>query len=143
MEMGIHMNFAPDADVNIESENPVIGFRAFGSDPSKVATQTAAFVEGMEETPVLSCIKHFPGHGDTKMDSHINLPTVNHTVAEFEKTDFPAFKSGITAGTSAVMVAHLKVPALDPSGTPSSLSEPVIQDYLRKKLKFRFLLRKI
>jgi len=139
MEMGIHMNFAPDADVNIESENPVIGFRAFGSDPSKVATQTAAFVEGMEETPVLSCIKHFPGHGDTKMDSHINLPTVNHTVAEFEKTDFPAFKSGITAGTSAVMVAHLKVPALDPSGTPSSLSEPVIQDYLRKKLKFNGL----
>jgi beta-glucosidase-like glycosyl hydrolase/CubicO group peptidase (beta-lactamase class C family) len=139
MEMGIHMNFAPDADVNVENENPVIGFRAFGSDPAKVAAQTAAFVEGMEETPVLSCIKHFPGHGDTKMDSHIGLPTVAHSVAEFDKIDFPAFKQGITAGTSAVMVAHLKVPALDPSGTPSSLSEPVIKDYLRKKLKFNGL----
>lgn len=140
MAMGIHLNFAPDADVNVESENPVIGFRSFGSDPQKVAAQTAAFVEGMEETPVLSCIKHFPGHGDTKMDSHVDLPTVEHTVAEFEKIDFPAFKSGITAGTSAIMAAHLKVPALDPSGTPSSLSEPVIKDYLRKKLKFNGLI---
>jgi len=139
MEMGIHMNFAPDADVNVENENPVIGFRAFGSDPTKVAAQTAAFVEGMEETPVLSCIKHFPGHGDTKMDSHIGLPTVSHSVAEFEKIDFPAFKQGITSGTSAVMVAHLKVPVLDPTGTPSSLSEPVIKDYLRKKMKFNGL----
>jgi len=138
-ELGINMNFAPDADVNSNPTNPVIGFRAFGSDPVHVAKHTAAFVEGMESENVLSCIKHFPGHGDTDKDSHLELPTVSHSVAEFQTGDFKPFQAGIDAGTSSVMVAHLKVPALDPSGTPSSLSKKVIQDYLRKELNFKGL----
>ncbi len=84
-QMGIHLNFAPDADVNLNPKNPVIGYRSFGSDPQIVAQHTAAFVTGLEETNVLSCVKHFPGHGDTDKDSHFELPTVNHTEAQFHR----------------------------------------------------------
>jgi beta-N-acetylhexosaminidase len=137
--LGIHMNFAPVADVNSNPKNPVIGFRAFGSDASHVSKHVTAFVQGMESQHVLSCIKHFPGHGDTDKDSHWELPTVSHTESEFRSVDFAPFKSGIAAGTSAVMVAHLNVPSLDDSGTPSSLSKKVIQNYLRKELGFKGL----
>ncbi|WP_294672146.1 glycoside hydrolase family 3 N-terminal domain-containing protein [uncultured Fluviicola sp.] len=137
--LGIHMNFSPVADVNLNPQNPVIGFRAFGSNPQQVAKQTAAMVRGIENAGVISCVKHFPGHGDTDKDSHKELPTVSHTVNEFETKDFLPFKSGIEAGTRSVMVAHLNVPSLDPSGTPSSLSKVVIETYLRKKLGFKGL----
>lgn len=137
--LGIHMNFSPVADVNLNPKNPVIGFRSFGSDPQAVAKQTAAMVKGIEDAGVISCVKHFPGHGDTDKDSHLELPTVSHSVSEFESKDFLPFQSGIEAGTRSVMVAHLNVPALDPSGTPSSLSKPVIENYLRKKLGFKGL----
>lgn len=137
--LGIHMNFSPVADVNLNPQNPVIGFRAFGSNPQQVAKQTAAMVKGIENAGIISCVKHFPGHGDTDKDSHKELPTVSHAVNEFETTDFLPFKSGIEAGTRSVMVAHLNVPSLDPSGTPSSLSKVVIETYLRKKLGFKGL----
>lgn len=137
--LGIHMNFSPVADVNLNPQNPVIGFRAFGSDPKQVAKQTAAMVKGIEDAGVISCVKHFPGHGDTDKDSHKELPTVSHSVNEFETKDFLPFKSAIDAGTRSVMVAHLNVPSLDPSGTPSSLSKIVIETYLRKKLGFKGL----
>ena len=137
--LGIHMNFSPVADVNLNPQNPVIGFRAFGSDPNQVAKQTAAMVKGIENAGVISCVKHFPGHGDTDKDSHKELPTVSHSVNEFETKDFLPFKSGIEAGTRSVMVAHLNVPSLDPSGTPSSLSKVVIENYLRRKLGFKGL----
>jgi beta-N-acetylhexosaminidase len=137
--LGIHMNFSPVADVNLNPQNPVIGFRAFGSDPKQVAKQTAAMVKGIENAGVISCVKHFPGHGDTDKDSHKELPTVSHSVNEFETKDFLPFKSAIDAGTRSVMVAHLNVPSLDPSGTPSSLSKVVIETYLRKKLGFKGL----
>lgn len=138
-QMGIHLSFSPVADVNSNPKNPVIGFRAFGSDQTHVSKHVKAFVEGMENEHILSCVKHFPGHGDTDKDSHLELPVVSHTQAQFESTDFEPFKSGIAAGTSAVMVAHLNVPSLDDSGTPSSLSKTVMQDYLRKKLGFKGL----
>lgn len=137
--LGIHMNFSPVADVNLNPKNPVIGFRSFGSDPKTVAKQTAAMVKGIEDAGVISCVKHFPGHGDTDKDSHLELPTVSHSISEFESKDFLPFKSAIDAGTRSVMVAHLNVPALDPSGMPSSLSKPVIETYLRKKLGFKGL----
>ncbi len=137
--LGIHMNFSPVADVNLNPQNPVIGFRAFGSNPQQVAKQTAAMVKGIEDATIISCVKHFPGHGDTDKDSHKELPTVSHSVNEFETKDFLPFKSGIEAGTRSVMVAHLNVPSLDPSGTPSSLSKIVIETYLRKKLGFKGL----
>jgi len=138
-QMGIHLSFSPVADVNSNPKNPVIGFRAFGSDATHVSKHVSAFVQGMEGQNVLSCVKHFPGHGDTDADSHLELPTVSHTEAEFKSIDFAPFKSGIAAGTSAVMVAHLNVPSLDNSGTPSSLSKKVIQGYLRNELKFKGL----
>ena len=90
--LGIHLNFAPDADVNSNPKNPVIGFRAFGSDANHVSKHTAAFVKGMESTSVLSCIKHFPGHGDTDKDSHLELPTVSHSESRFKSVDFIPLK---------------------------------------------------
>jgi beta-N-acetylhexosaminidase len=138
-QLGIHMSFAPVADVNSNPKNPVIGFRSFGSDPNHVAKHVNALVRGMESTSVISCVKHFPGHGDTDKDSHLELPVVSHTKEQFESSDFIPFRAGIAAGTGSIMVAHLSVPALDPSGTPSSLSKPVIQDYLRKDLGFKGL----
>lgn len=137
--LGIHLDFAPVADVNSNPGNPVIGFRAFGSTPAHTGKHVAAFVRGMEKEHVLACLKHFPGHGDTDKDSHLELPTVRHSEEQFLTEDFVPFKQGIDAGASAVMIAHLNVPALDNSGTPSSLSKKVIQDYLRKKLGFRGL----
>lgn len=137
--LGIHMNFSPVADVNTNPNNPVIGFRAFGSDVERVSKQTAAMVRGIEQAGLISCLKHFPGHGDTDKDSHYELPTVSHSVEQFEKNDFRPFQEGIKAGARSVMVAHLRVPSLDPSGTPSSLSKPIIQNYLRKNLGFNGL----
>lgn len=138
-ELGIHINFAPVADVNSNPSNPVIGFRSFGEDVSDVSKHVAAFVKGMEANGVMTSIKHFPGHGDTDKDSHFELPTVSHSRSDFGKIDFPPFAAGIKAGTSTVMIGHLNVPALDPSGTPSSLSGRVIQGYLQDTLGFKGL----
>lgn len=138
-DFGIHINFAPDADVNSNPYNPVIGFRSFGEDSKNVAEHVAAFVKGMEAEGVMTSIKHFPGHGDTDKDSHFELPTVSHSKEVFFSTDFPPFKAGIKAGTSSVMIGHLNVPSLDNSGTPSSLSKKVIQGYLQDSLGFKGL----
>lgn len=138
-EMGIHINFAPVADVNSNPENPVIGFRSFGENPSLVANHVKAYVEGLEENGVMSCIKHFPGHGDSEKDSHLELPTIKRSEAQFNEIEFVPFAAGIGAGTSSVMVGHLNVPSLDDSNTPSSLSTKIIQDYLKKQLNFKGL----
>lgn len=139
-ELGIHMNFAPLADVNSNPDNPVIGFRSFGEFPREVGIHVAAMVEGMESQGVLSCLKHFPGHGDTDVDSHLDLPVVNNTREHIEAIDFSPFRTGIRSGASSVMMGHLNVPALDPSGTPSSLSPVIIQKYLRTELGFSGLI---
>lgn len=139
-ELGIHINFAPVADVNSNPNNPVIGFRAYGENPKDVAAHVEAAVKGMEKQSVLTSIKHFPGHGDTDVDSHLELPTVNNTYAQINAIDFFPFRSGIRAGASSVMIGHLNVPALDPSGTPSSLSALTIQKYLIGELGFKGLI---
>jgi beta-N-acetylhexosaminidase len=138
-DLGVHINFAPVADVNSNPKNPVIGFRSFGENSLHVANHVAAMVKGMEKNGILTSIKHFPGHGDTDKDSHYELPTVNHTKEQFEKVDFLPFQAGINAGASTVMVGHLNVPSLDDSKTPSSLSKSVIQDYLKNSLNFQGL----
>lgn len=138
-EMGIHLNFAPVADVNSNPNNPVIGFRSFGENPRLVGEQVRAAVIGMEKQSVLTSIKHFPGHGDTDVDSHLELPVVNNTYAHINAIDFVPFKEGIDAGASTVMIGHLNVPALDPSGTPSSLSKKTIHGYLKGELGFKGL----
>lgn len=138
-ELGIHLNFAPVADVNSNPKNPVIGFRSYGENPKDVAKHVTAAVEGMEQQGVMTSIKHFPGHGDTDVDSHKDLPVVNNTYAQINAIDFFPFRSGIRAGASTVMIGHLNVPALDNTGTPSSLSRPTIQGYLRGELGFKGL----
>ena len=135
-ELGIHMNFSPVMDVNTNPNNPIIGFRSFGADPLVAGKLGSALIRGMEAEQVLTCMKHFPGHGDTDMDSHLTLPTVNKSLQELEIIDWTPFKMGRLAGASAVMMAHLNVPTLDDSGTPTSLSRKVIQEYLKGKLKF-------
>jgi beta-glucosidase-like glycosyl hydrolase/CubicO group peptidase (beta-lactamase class C family) len=138
-EMGIHMNFAPVADVNSNPNNPVIGFRSFGENPKYVSDHVAAAVRGMEGQSVLTSIKHFPGHGDTDVDSHKDLPVVNNTYKHINAVDFYPFKRGVNAGASSVMIGHLNVPALDDSGTPSSLSKKTIHQYLKGELGFKGL----
>lgn len=138
-ELGIHMNFSPVADVNSNPNNPVIGFRSFGENPKKVADHVKAFVHGMEDNGILTSIKHFPGHGNTDKDSHLELPTVSQSLKTIEAIDFYPFIEGINAGTSAVMIGHLNVPALDDSGLPSSLSKKIIQDVLKGQLGFKGL----
>jgi len=135
-ELGIHLNFAPVADVNSNPKNPIIGFRSYGEYPKDVASHVAASVKGMEKQSVMTSIKHFPGHGDTDVDSHKELPVVNNSYNHINAIDFFPFRAGIKAGASSVMIGHLNVPALDPSGTPSSLSRPIIQDYLKQELGF-------
>lgn len=137
--LGVHMNFAPVADVNSNPDNPVIGFRSFGENPKEVAENVVAQVQGMEEQGVLTSIKHFPGHGDTDVDSHKDLPTVNNSYEQINAIDFFPFRSGIKAGASSVMIGHLNVPALDPTGLPSSLSKKIIHNYLKQDLGFEGL----
>ncbi len=138
-ELGIHINFAPVADVNSNPNNPVIGFRSFGENPIDVAAHVKATVEGMEGQGVLTSIKHFPGHGDTDADSHYDLPTVENSFKQIDAIDFPPFRAGISAGTSSVMIGHLNVPSLDATGTPSSLSPIIIRDFLQGQLGFKGL----
>ncbi|MCM1348167.1 MAG: glycoside hydrolase family 3 protein [Firmicutes bacterium] len=133
---GIQVDFAPVLDVNSNPSNPVIGYRSFGEDPKRVAELGAAFCKGMEQGGVMSVGKHFPGHGDTSVDSHKALPTVDHSKQTLETVDFVPFVAAKNAGMSGVMVGHLRVPALDKSGTPSSLSKIITTDVLQKQLGF-------
>lgn len=138
-ELGIHLNFAPVADVNSNPNNPVIGFRSFGENPKHVADLVAATVKGMEGQGVMTSIKHFPGHGDTDVDSHLELPMVNNPLSHIDAIDLFPFRAGIRAGASTVMIAHLNVPALDDTGTPSSLSPKIIKGLLQNDMGFKGL----
>ena len=137
--LGIYVNFAPVADVNSNPANPVIGYRAFGSDPARVAACVAAYTRGLEDGGVQAVAKHFPGHGDTNADSHKTLPVVNSTLKQLEKTEFVPFVEFIKNGGSGIMTGHLNVPAIDNSGTPTSLS-PKTYEILRTKLDFKGLI---
>ncbi len=137
---GVHVNFAPDADVNSNPGNPVIGYRSFGENPDRVAKAVVAYSLGMEDNGVQAVAKHFPGHGDTDVDSHKALPSVKHSRALLDSTDLVPFKEFIDAGCSGIMVGHIAVPALDPSGQPASLSSLITDKLLRKELGFNGLI---
>ncbi len=139
-EMGIHVNFAPVLDVNSNPENPVIGYRSFGEDPQRIAQLGIAYSRGLEDGGVMSVSKHFPGHGDTSVDSHKALPTVTHDRTTFDDIDLVPFKQYIEAGLSGVMVGHLSVPSLDKSCMPASLSKVVTNDLLRDDMGFEGLI---
>lgn len=138
--LGVNVNFAPVADVNVNPQNPIIGIRSFGQDPSRVAAFTAAAVRGYLGENMLCTPKHFPGHGDTAVDSHLGLPVVTHDAATFAQTDLPPFAAAIRAGTRAVMTAHVELPAVDPENLPSTLSSRVLVGLLREKLGFSGLI---
>lgn len=138
--LGIHVNFAPVLDVNSNPSNPVIGYRSFGEDPARVSRLGVAYSRGLEEGGVMSVSKHFPGHGDTSVDSHKALPTVSHDRTTLNMVDLLPFNQYIDARLSGVMVGHLSVPALDKTGTPASLSKVITTDLLRDKMGFEGLI---
>jgi len=135
--LGINMNLAPVVDVNNNPANPVIGVRSFGEDSQQVARLGAAMVKGYRAAGILSCIKHFPGHGDTAVDSHLALPVIPYTLQRLEALELVPFRRGIEAGAESVMIAHVAFPALAEQNTlPATLSPTIVQGLLREQLDF-------
>ncbi|MDO8506879.1 MAG: glycoside hydrolase family 3 protein, partial [Candidatus Limnocylindria bacterium] len=132
---GITVNYAPVADVNTEPRNPVIGTRAFGDDPAKVSAFVAAWVRGSEGAGVSASPKHFPGHGDAPLDSHLKWVDITVDRATLMKRDVPPFRAAFAAGATSVMTAHVKYPALDPEN-PATISKAILTDLLRCELGF-------
>ncbi|WP_079175265.1 glycoside hydrolase family 3 protein [Streptomyces malaysiense] len=134
--LGINQDYSPDADVNVNPANPVIGVRSFGADPAAVAELVAAEVRGYRSARVAATAKHFPGHGDTAVDSHYGFPVITHSRELWEKLDAVPFRSAIAAGIDSIMTAHIQFPALDGSGDPATLSEPILTGILRGELGY-------
>ncbi|MFI6037005.1 glycoside hydrolase family 3 protein [Streptomyces sp. NPDC051315] len=132
---GVNFNWAPSADVNSNPANPIIGVRSFGADPQLVARHTAAYVTGLQSAGVAACTKHFPGHGDTAVDSHLALPRIDADPAVLAERELAPFRAAIAANTRAVMSAHILVSALDPD-RPATLSRRVLTDLLRGDLGY-------
>ncbi len=133
--VGVTLNYAPDADVNSNPDNPVIGVRAFGAEPSLVARHTTAWVRGLQSGGVAACAKHFPGHGDTRVDSHHDLPRITADRARLHAVELAPFRAAVAAGVQAVMTGHLLVPALDPD-LPATLSGRILGGLLREEMGF-------
>ncbi|MGR6970524.1 glycoside hydrolase family 3 protein [Streptomyces cynarae] len=134
--LGIRQDYSPDADVNVNPANPVIGVRSFGADPEAVADLVAAEVRGYQSSRVAATAKHFPGHGDTAVDSHYGFPVITHSRELWERLDAVPFRAAVRAGIDAVMTAHIMVPALDDSGDPATLSRPIVTGILREELGY-------
>ncbi len=138
--LGIHVNFSPVVDVNTNPANPIIGQRSLGSDVDQVNQMARNELWGLQSQGVMACAKHFPGHGDTDSDSHKTLPTLNHSLETLRSREMRPFENAIHSGVGAIMVAHLNIPALDPSGTPASISKPIVTYWLRDSLGFQGLI---
>ena len=135
--LGINLNLAPVLDVNSNVRNPIIGARSFGDDPALVSAHGAAMIDGIQESGVLACAKHFPGHGDTAVDSHLGLPRIEKTLPELEACELIPFRAAIAAGVKAVMTSHILFPNLDGyDGLPATLSRRVITGLLREALGY-------
>ncbi len=138
--LGVHIDFAPVVDVNNNPNNPIINFRSFSEDKTRVAQMGIAYMRGLQDNGVMACAKHFPGHGDTETDSHSDLPVISKSIADLEKIEFYPFRQLINAGIQSVMIAHLSVPALEKgSHVPTTLSRNTITNYLRGKMGFEGL----
>jgi beta-N-acetylhexosaminidase len=138
--VGIQWIYAPDADVNNNPGNPIINTRSFGEDPARVAEYVTAFVRGVEENGGLATAKHFPGHGDTASDSHIDLPVIHADRDRLDRLELVPFRAAISAGVASVMTGHLAVPSLEPDlNTPATLSSHILTDLLRHDLHFQGL----
>ena len=136
LDYGFNLDFAPDADVNSNPDNIVIGDRSFGSDPALVAQMVSATVGGLQDTGVIACIKHFPGHGDTASDTHAGFVAVTKTWEQLQETEMIPFIAGIEAGTGMVMVAHITMENVSSDGLPASLSAEMIDGRLRGTLGY-------
>jgi len=139
LALGVNWIFAPVADLDIEAHNPIVGTRSFGADPVRVAAHVTAWIEGCRDEGALCCAKHFPGHGRTVDDSHATLPVVAADRAALEM-DLTPFRAAVIAGADAIMTAHVAFPALDPSGSPATLSAPILDGLLRRELGFEGLI---
>jgi beta-N-acetylhexosaminidase len=139
--IGVHWNFYPVADVNINPKNPIINTRSFGEDPQQVASMVAAYVKGSREYGLLSTAKHFPGHGDTATDSHLGVAMVPGNIARLDSVELPPFEKAIEAGVDSVMVAHVTIPALEPdTDKVATTSHKIVTDLLKDKLHFQGLI---
>lgn len=134
-EAGVNLDFAPDADVNSNPLNPVIGVRSFGADPALAARHTVAWTEGLQAQGVAACLKHFPGHGDTAQDSHLALPTVDAPADVLRSRELVPFAAAVADGARTVMTSHIVLSQLDP-GTPATFSRPILEGILRGELGF-------
>ncbi|HEX5993831.1 MAG TPA: glycoside hydrolase family 3 protein [Jiangellales bacterium] len=134
--VGINQNYAPVADVNVNPANPVIGVRSVGEDPALVSDLVAAQVNGYHDGGVATVAKHFPGHGDTAVDSHFGLPEVTHTREQLEAIDLPPFRAAIDEGVDTIMTAHVVLRSVDPSGAPATMSQPILTGLLREELDY-------
>ncbi|MCL2521450.1 MAG: beta-N-acetylhexosaminidase [Erysipelotrichales bacterium] len=138
LALGCNMNLAPTIDINNNPLNPVIGVRSFSDDPETVAKFGNAFIEGLQKEGVIATVKHFPGHGDTNLDSHLALPTVNRSIEELNKTELLPFIRAMDKGVAAVMSAHIVFPAYD--SVPATISKRILTDLLRNELNYQGLL---
>ncbi len=134
--LGINMNLAPSLDVNNNPDNPVIGVRSYGDNPKTVSEYGNKYIKGLQEKGVIATAKHFPGHGDTNVDSHLGLPMITRTLKELEEVELVPFKSAIKNGVDAIMSAHIVFSEIDKSGLPGTLSKVILNDLLRVKLNF-------
>jgi beta-N-acetylhexosaminidase len=133
---GFHVNFAPVLDVHTNPVNPIIGDRAFGTTPEEVTHHALPYLQGLTEGGIIGCGKHFPGHGDTSVDSHLELPRVDHNLDRLRSLEFVPFARAIAQGVAMIMTAHILCPALD-ANVPASLSRTVVDGWLRRHLGFR------
>jgi len=137
--VGIHVNLAPDADVNSNPLNPIINIRSFGEDPHQVSRLVQEYVRGLHDHGMLATLKHFPGHGDTQIDSHVRLPVIAAGYARLDSLELVPFRAGIAAGADVVMSAHIALPAFTGSNEPGTLSAAVLTGLLRDSLRFQGL----
>jgi len=131
--IGVHWNFAPVCDINTDTQNPIINIRAFAESSIEAEAHITAYIQGTQSAGVMACAKHFPGHGNTSTDSHSALPLIDCTLEELKSREFLPFKTAIEAEVRSIMIGHLAVPALDPSGIPASLSRIIMHDLLRNE----------
>ncbi len=136
--LGMHVNFAPDADINNNPKNPVIGFRSFGDNKYNVTAKVGAYMKGLQDQNILVSLKHFPGHGDTDVDSHLDLPQLPFTRARLDSLEIYPFRELIKQGASGIMVAHMSIPVMDNTPhLPSTLSQPIVTGVLKNELGFK------
>lgn len=137
--MGIHINFAPVADINNNRNNPVINNRSFGENKTKVARKAIAYMKGLQDEGIIAVGKHFPGHGDTEIDSHVSLPVIKHSKEHLKDIELSSFQALINEGIMGIMTAHLSIPSLDSTGRAVSMSKNVVSELLQKEMGFKGL----